>query len=86
LTPKLWIYDLRTNQHFTLKTRPLKREDLAEFVDLFQPENRLHRQATWAEDNPEGRWRCYDHEDIINRDKASLDSNVFGVAKWYTLP
>jgi type I restriction enzyme M protein len=72
-TRKLWIYDLRTNQHFTLKTRPLKREDLAEFVDLFQAENRLHRQATWAEGNPEGRWRCYDYEDIINRDKASLD-------------
>jgi type I restriction enzyme M protein len=72
-TRKLWIYDLRTNQHFTLKTRPLKREDLAEFIDLFKAENRLNRQATWTEVNPEGRWRCYDYEDIINRDKASLD-------------
>jgi type I restriction enzyme M protein len=72
-TRKLWIYDLRTNQHFTLKTRPLKREDLAEFIDLFKAENRLNRQATWIEDNPEGCWRCYDYEDIINRDKASLD-------------
>lgn len=72
-TRKLWIYDLRTYQHFTLKTRPLKRDDLAEFIDLFKAENRLHRKATWTEDNPEGRWRCYDYEDIINRDKASLD-------------
>ena len=36
-TKKLWIYDLRTNKHFTLKTNPLKREDLDEFVALLQP-------------------------------------------------
>jgi len=36
-TRKLWIYDLRTNKHFTLKTNPLKREDLAEFVTLYNP-------------------------------------------------
>ena len=72
-TQQLWIYDLRTNQHFTLKTRPLKREDLQEFVELFKADNRLERQATWSEQNPEGRWRCYDYEELINRDKASLD-------------
>src|SRR5262249_38913573 len=27
-TQKVWIYDFRTNQHFTLKTNQLKREDL----------------------------------------------------------
>ena len=36
-TKQLWIYDLRTNKHFTLKTNPLKRADLDEFVDLLQP-------------------------------------------------
>jgi hypothetical protein len=36
-TKKLWIYDLRTNKHFTLKTNPLKREDLDEFVQLYNP-------------------------------------------------
>ena len=36
-TKKLWIYDLRTNKHFTLKTNPLKRDDLDEFVRLLQP-------------------------------------------------
>jgi len=41
-TRKLWIYDLRTNKHFTLKTNPLERADLDEFVALFNPANR-HR-------------------------------------------
>lgn len=31
-TKPLWIYDLRTNKHFTLKTNPLTRADLNEFV------------------------------------------------------
>ncbi len=72
-TRQLWIYDLRTNQHFTLKTNPLKREALEEFVTNYNPENRFARKATWSEDNLEGRWRAYDYEELINRDKASLD-------------
>ena len=43
-TEKLWIYDLRTNKHFTLKTNPLKAEDWAEFVSLYHPENRALRE------------------------------------------
>jgi len=50
-TKKLWIYDLRTNMHFTLKTNFLKRE----------------------EDKADGRWRSYDYEELIARDKASMD-------------
>jgi type I restriction enzyme M protein len=42
-TRKLWIYDLRTNKHFTLKTDPLRREDLEEFVRLYNPANRHDR-------------------------------------------
>jgi type I restriction enzyme M protein len=72
-TKKLWIYDLRTNKHFTLKTNPLKREDLDEFVKCYNPENRYQRTPTWSEKNPDGRWRAYDYEELINRDKASLD-------------
>ena len=87
-TKKLWIYDLRTNMHFTLKTDPLKREDLDEFVKCYNPENRHERRATWTEkESPspqpspaggegngnEGRWRAYDYKDLIARDKASLD-------------
>jgi type I restriction enzyme M protein len=79
-TKKLWIYDLRTNIHFTLKTNPLKRADLDEFVKLYNPANRHDRKPTWsAEPNkkagtgPDGRWRVYDYTDLIARDKASLD-------------
>ncbi|MEW6611482.1 MAG: N-6 DNA methylase, partial [Pseudomonadota bacterium] len=72
-TRKLWIYDLRTNMHFTLKTNPLKREDLNEFVRCCHPDNRHDRKETWSEKNPDGRWRAYDYEELINRDKASLD-------------
>jgi type I restriction enzyme M protein len=78
-TKKLWIYDLRTNKHFTLKTDPLKREDLDEFVTCYNPSNRHTRpstgsgQALWSEKNSNGRWRAYDYDELIARDKASLD-------------
>ncbi|MDP2222745.1 MAG: N-6 DNA methylase, partial [Hydrogenophaga sp.] len=72
-TKKLWIYDLRTNKHFTLKTNPLRREDLEEFVNLYNAANRNQREATWSAVQPEGRWRAYSFDDIVARDKASLD-------------
>ncbi|CAN5541505.1 class I SAM-dependent DNA methyltransferase [soil metagenome] len=72
-TTNLWVYDLRTNKHFTLKTNPLKRSDLDEFVTLYNPENRHQRQAIWSEDNPDGRWRSFTYNDLIARDKVSLD-------------
>ncbi len=72
-TKKLWIYDLRTNMHFTLKTNPLKREDLQEFVECYNPSNRHERKPTWTEKKPDGRWRCYEYDELVSRDKASLD-------------
>jgi len=72
-TKKLWIYDFRTNKDFTLKTNPLKRDDLDEFVKCYHPENRHDRKPTWTEKNPDSRWRAFDYEELINRDKASLD-------------
>jgi type I restriction enzyme M protein len=72
-TKKLWIYDLRTNKHFTLKTDPLKREDLDEFVACYNAANRHERKATWSEKKPDGRWHAYDYDELVARDKASLD-------------
>ncbi|HEX2091786.1 MAG TPA: class I SAM-dependent DNA methyltransferase [Longimicrobiaceae bacterium] len=72
-TTRLWIYDLRTNQHFTLKTKPLQRSDLDEFVACYRPANRHDRDPTWSPDNPDGRWRAYDYEELAQRDKTSLD-------------
>jgi type I restriction enzyme M protein len=72
-TNQLWIYDLRTNQHFTLKTSPLKRADLDDFVECYRPENRHDRKPTWSEETPDGRWRSFPYEELIQRDKCSLD-------------
>jgi type I restriction enzyme M protein len=72
-TKKLWIYDLRTNRHFTLKTNPLSRADLDEFVECYNPSSRHKRKATWTDKNPEGRWRSFDYEELIKRDKVNLD-------------
>jgi len=78
-TKKLWVYDLRTNMHFTQKERPLKRADLDEFVACFKAESRHTRKAMWAEAegkggaSPEGRWRAYEYDELMKRDKANLD-------------
>jgi type I restriction enzyme M protein len=73
-TKKVWFYDLRTNKEFTLKERPLKRADLDEFVACFHPENRNQRKPLWDEKkNPEGRWRVFPYDELVARDKCSLD-------------
>lgn len=72
-TKELWVYDLRTNMHFTQKTNPLTRADLDESVECYNPENRHNRKETWSENNPEGRWRRFDYDQLIKRDKVSLD-------------
>jgi len=72
-TKTLWVYDLRTNKHFTLKTKRMVRADLDEFVACYRPGDRHNRAATWSEANPEGRWRSFSYEEILARDKVSLD-------------
>jgi type I restriction enzyme M protein len=72
-TKQLWIYDLRTNKSFTLKTNPLKREDLDEFVECYNPSNRHERKSTWSEENPDGRWRVFSYEELMARDKVNMD-------------
>ena len=49
------------------------RADLDEFVACYKPQNRHERVATWSEETPTGRWRAYPYEEIMARDKASLD-------------
>ncbi|MBN2549345.1 MAG: SAM-dependent DNA methyltransferase [Anaerolineales bacterium] len=72
-TSRLWIYDLRTNMNFTLKTNALARQDLDEFVACYQPQNRHERQPTWSEQAPDGRWRSYTYDELMGRDKVNLD-------------
>ncbi|WP_295093311.1 class I SAM-dependent DNA methyltransferase [Ruminococcus sp.] len=72
-TKEVWIYDFRTNIHFTLKQHPMAEADLEDFVKCYNPENRYARTETWSDTNPEGRFRKYSIDDILKRDKLSLD-------------
>jgi type I restriction enzyme M protein len=73
-TKEVWVYDYRTNVHHTLKKNPLKLSDLKDFIDLYKTDNIAKRKETYnAETNPEGRWRKFGYDEIIARDKTSLD-------------
>jgi type I restriction enzyme M protein len=73
-TTEVWIYDYRTNVHHTLKKNPLKSDDLNDFVKCYNPANRQLRKETYNGDsNPEGQWRRFTYDEIISRDKTSLD-------------
>jgi type I restriction enzyme M protein len=65
-TQKLWIYDFRTNQNFTLKTRQLTRADLDNFVACYKPGARQDRKES-------ERFKPFTYDGLIARDKASLD-------------
>ncbi len=65
-TDKLWIYDLRTNKHFTLKENTLKRSDLDDFVACYNPKNRHKR-------NEGERFKCFTYDELLKRDKVNLD-------------
>jgi type I restriction enzyme M protein len=65
-TEKLWIYDLRTNQHFTLKENTLQRTDLDDFVKCYNPKNRHTRKET-------DRFKSFTYDDLLKRDKVNLD-------------
>lgn len=73
-TKEVWIYDYRTNIHHTLKKNPLKMDYLKDFIDCYCPLNRQKRNETFnSETNPEGKWRKFTYEEIVSRDKTSLD-------------
>jgi len=72
-TKEVWVYDFRADVKFTLKKNPLKEADLDDFVKCYNPENRHKREQTWSEDNPNGRWRKFTIDEILARDKTSLD-------------
>jgi type I restriction enzyme M protein len=66
-TKKLWVYDLRTNQHFTLKQNPLRRHHLAEFVDSYLPDKPREERVESE------RWKSFTYDELVARDKANLD-------------
>ncbi|MEO8150655.1 MAG: class I SAM-dependent DNA methyltransferase [Bacteroidia bacterium] len=72
-TKEVWVYDYRTNVHHTLKKNPLNAESLQDFIACYNPKNRHKRKETWSVSNTEGRWRKFDYDELISRDKTSLD-------------
>jgi type I restriction enzyme M protein len=72
-TKEVWVYDFRTNIHFTLKQNPLRFEDLQDFIKCYNPDNRHKRKETWSDKKPEGRFRRFTYKEILERDKTSLD-------------
>ena len=65
-TKSLWVYDLRTNKNFTRRNNPIKADDLQDFIECFNSEDREKRRQT-------ERFKCFAHSDILSTNKASLD-------------
>jgi type I restriction enzyme M protein len=65
-TSKIWIYDLRTNKHFTLKENSMAEKDLQDFIECYNPDNRHQRKET-------ERFKSFSYEEILKRDKTNLD-------------
>ena len=66
-TERLWVYDLRTNQHFTLKQNRLRRDHLNDFVECYLP-GKDHSERVERE-----RFKAFGYEELVARDKANFD-------------
>lgn len=60
-TKVLWVYDFRTNIHYTLRTNPLKQGDLGDFIQCYKSRKETER------------FRKFSYDDLIQRDKLNLD-------------
>jgi type I restriction enzyme M protein len=65
-TKTVWVYDFRTNQRFTLKTRQLKRTDLDEFVSAYKP-------GKIGERIESERFKAWAYDEIASRPGFTLD-------------
>ena len=75
-TQKLWIHDLRTNMHFTLKENPLKRSDLDDFVGCYfgRPGSSVSEAEGSRHNRVETeRFKSFTYDDLMKRDKVNLD-------------
>jgi type I restriction enzyme M protein len=71
-TEKLWIYDLRTNKHFTLKENPLKRSDLDFLVNFYLCKKHGSQSRGYSGNRHERkeseRFKSYTYEELTKRD------------------
>lgn len=67
-TEDIWVYDYKTGIKHTLATKPLKREDLDDFVTCYCSGHMQDRKETYdKETNPNGRWRKFSAAEIAKR-------------------
>ena len=69
---KLWVYDLRSGNRFSLKTRPLAAADLADFVEVYRPDSRAERREAKG-DRSSLRWRTFSVAEILASSECSMD-------------
>ena len=73
-TKDVWFYDYRTDVKHTLVQQPMRRSHLDDFVACYNADNINSRTETYNEENnPNGRWRKYSVDELLQRDKTSLD-------------
>lgn len=72
-TQDIWVYDYRTGIKHTLVAKPMKREDLDDFVACYCSGHRQDRIQTYSADNPNGRWRRFSSDEVYSRDQLKLD-------------
>ena len=81
-TKDVWFYDYRTDIKHTLKTNPLKRENLNDFVKCYCVKDQTRRKETYhPESNPNGRWRKFSASELLKRDLVNLDITWMTTAK-----
>ena len=78
-TERLWVYDLRSNFRFSLRSNPIARADLDEFVYCYNAENVEERRATWSKENLTGRWRAFQYDELVARKDTNLDISWIAV-------
>lgn len=72
-TQDIWVYDYRTGIKHTLTMKPMKREDLDDFVTCYCSGHIQDRKQTYSENNPNGRWRKFTAKEVYSRDQLKLD-------------
>jgi type I restriction enzyme M protein len=65
-TKEIWVYDLRSDQKFSLRQNPIESHHLAEFVRCYSAEDPTLRRESI-------RFRRFSYAEIVARDKSNLD-------------
>ena len=80
-TEDIWVYDYRTGVKHTLATKPMTREDLDDFVSCYCTGHMQDRVETYSKENPNGRWRRFNKEEVYSRDLLKLDFKWMDLAE-----